>query len=362
MTDIARLTIDELDALVDDPDDFSLPVAFALRERLRPVEEGEPPVVFPPTYAIADQYVIDTLPDGTKSVIIDSVGSQANRMEPLFARPPLADFVPQIRIRYGETEEETVSIFEVGHRLGDALIRASDLAEEAQNAFRALLDRNDAEPLARLAPTSLVFGVWDSRDTGAKVPRIVQSLIRAWDVAKLRRSAQYNPPIDYSALDVFSEEEKKKHENNPKSPVAQRGYVHVPAGEMHGGVAVYGRIERQATLNLIALRRLNATDKDTGKKLRRYILGLALASITEPMDPFLRQGCLLVPDPNDVAVWQLVGRDGRRRDVGIDRDLTQDYLRCAAEEFGVRAEVREVAFDSDRAKKDVERAKREKKT
>ncbi len=360
MTDTPKMTIGELDALVDDPEDFSLPVAFVLCERLKTVEEGTPSIVFPPTYAIADQYVIDTLPDGTKTVLIDSVGSQANRMEPLFARPPLADFVPQILIRYGEAEEDVVSIFEVGHRLGDALIRASDMAEEAQNAFRALLNHNDAEPLARLAPTSLVFGVWDSRDTGAKVPRIVQSLIRAWDVVKLRRSAQYNPPIDYSALNVFSEEERKKHENNPKSGVARGGFVHVPAGETHGGVAVFGQIERQATLNLVALRRLNALDESTGRKLRRYILGLALAGITEPMDPFLRQGCLLVPDPNDVAVWQIVERDGRRRDVGIDRNLAREYLHHAADEFGVRAEVREVVFDRGRAKELVKQAMREK--
>ena len=41
--------------------------------------------------------------------------------------------------------------------------------------------------LAKIAPTSLVFGAWDSRDTQAKLPRLIASTIRAYDVVKLSR-------------------------------------------------------------------------------------------------------------------------------------------------------------------------------
>ena len=41
--------------------------------------------------------------------------------------------------------------------------------------------------------------------------------------------AKYVPTIDYAALDVFSEEEKAKQEGDPKSPLAKRGFVAVPA-------------------------------------------------------------------------------------------------------------------------------------
>ncbi len=112
----------------------------------------------------------------------------------------------------------------------------TELRDEAKKAFELLLDAGDASAIAKLAPTSLVFGVWDSRDTQAKLPRIVQSVIRAWDVSELKRSAQYNPPIDYSALEVFSEDEKAKQEGDPKSPLAKRGFVHVPASGAPGGV------------------------------------------------------------------------------------------------------------------------------
>ena len=57
-------------------------------------------------------------------------------------------------------------------------------------------------------------------------------------------------------------------------------------------------------INLVALRRL---DGENGAALRRYILGLSLAAAIEPMDAFLRQGCLLVPDTSVPAQWMLVG-------------------------------------------------------
>lgn len=184
----------------------------------------------PPTYAMGEgksPYNIDTLSDGTKVCTIDSVGSQANRMEPVFKAAeqgepenPLAVLVPQVDIAYGKTEK--ISILEAGHRLGDAIIRSTLLQKEAQEAFQEFLDRGDATRIAKLAPTSLVFGVWDSRDTQAKLPRIVQSVIRAWDVAELKRSAQYDPALDYAALKVFSEEDKQKAEGKPESPRSLR--------------------------------------------------------------------------------------------------------------------------------------------
>src|SRR6056297_3127899 len=54
----------------------------------------------------------------------------------------------------------SVSIFEAGHRLGDAIVRSTELAEEAHAAFSLLNVHGDAGKIAKLAPTSLVFGAW----------------------------------------------------------------------------------------------------------------------------------------------------------------------------------------------------------
>src|SRR5262245_34849730 len=275
--------------------------------------------MFPPTYADIG-YNIDELSDGTKVATLDSISSQANRMEPIFKREPHAALVPQIDIQYGN--EKVVSILEAGHRLGDALIRSTELQKPAQDAFRLLLDANDASAIAKLAPTSLVFGVWDSRDTQAKLPRILQSIIRAWDVDVLKRSAQYNPTLDYAALDVFSEEDKQKAEGKAESPLAQRGFVHVPATEAHGGIVARGPIQRDVTVNFIALRRLRG---DNNVALRRYILGLALVAAVQPIDGFLRAGCLLTLDPAEPAQWMLVDRNGKRNPVALDRATVAKY-------------------------------------
>ena len=137
------------------------PVALHMRQKLVPVE-GEDAVFFPPTYAIRDnepvenKYVIDSLADGTKVAQVDSVGAQANRMEPLF-KDVYPELVPQIEIE--RENGQKVSIMEAGHRLGDALVRSTrELGEMARDAFHAFDREGDAEPMAKLAPTSLVFG------------------------------------------------------------------------------------------------------------------------------------------------------------------------------------------------------------
>lgn len=342
------LTQEILNSLADDPVG---PVALHLKQKLLPVE-GEGGVIFPPTYADVG-YNIDTLSDGTKVATVDSVGSQANRLEPLFKLPNYATLVPQIEIEYGG--DRKVSIFEVGHRLGDALIRSTNLQKEAQDAFKALLDSGNAQALAKLAPTSLVFGVWDSRDTQAKLPRLVQAVIRAWDVDELTRSAQYNPALDYSALEVFSAEDKAAAEGNSKNPLAQRGFVHVPSGKAHGGI-LSTRIEHDITVNLVALRRLQAGNENESKKLRRYLLGLSLVAATAPLDGFLRQGCLLTPAPDSPASWKLVNRDGKRDDLALTHDDAKKYAVAAAEAFVVgnaKTGDQAVQFDKEAAKNDA---------
>ena len=359
MTESMRITKDIVDGWASD---LRGPVALHMKQRLVPVE-GEDAVFFPPTYAYPDKspyrYCIDQLSDGTKVAQVDSVGSQANRMEPMFkksdaGRPdnPRAKLVPQVEIVLDDTR--TVSILDAGHRLGDAIVRSSELKDVAQKAFQLLLEKGDATALAKLAPTSLVFGAWDSRDTQAKLPRIVQSVVRAWDVDALTRSAQYEPAVDYAALDVFSAEEKEKAEGNAANPLAQRGFVHVPAVGSHGGIVARGGIYRDVTLNLIALRQL---DGPKGDLLRRYVLGLALVAATDSVDGFLRQGCLLTPDPAAPSQWTLVARDGRRTAVSLDGATVVGYAEAAAGAFGV-GEDRRAQFQRERAKADVNDSKK----
>ncbi len=325
------------------------PAALVIREHLTPVE-GEDGVLFPPTYAAqkageSGDYNIDIDAHGQSICLIDSVGAQANRIEPMFEEKPYSSLVPQIAVKAGEKE---ISIFEAGHRAGDALVRCSELQQTLQDAFKSVL-KGDAEPLAKIAPTSLVFGVWDSRDTQAKLPRIIGSTIRAYDVSKLKRSAQFNPATEYVNDGLLPEPADK----TAKDAFAERGFIHVPATGSHGGIIAHGGIRRDATLALTAIRRLFA-GKDEVKtlKLRRYILGLSLVAFTKNPAGDLRQGCNLVLDPSKPREFVEVLPTGERKPVSFTHEDALEFAKAAAEEFGV-GESKVVPFDKQRALKDV---------
>lgn len=353
------------------------PAALVIREHLVPVE-GPDGVFFPATFAAGDGfpggYNIDVFPSDTevanaarglghtkgyrptieqfpaaKNVcLVDSVGSQANRIEPLFARDKFKGLVPQVVVTAGE---KSINLLDAGHRAGDALVRSTKLQADLEAAFKASLAGDDV-PLARIAPTSLVFGVWDSRNTQAKRPRLVSSTIRAFDVRMNTRSAVYIPPLDYAALEVFSDEEKAKAERDAKNPLAIRGFVHVPASCSHGGVTATAGIRRDATFSLAALRLLKGKDADTERALRRYILGLTLVALTAPGTTYLRSGCNLVPDVDKLREFTLVGSDGIRTATALTHPDALTFATAVAQAFKVGPDRTE-PFVKDLAKKDV---------
>jgi len=324
------------------------PAALVVREPLMPVE-GTDGVLFPATFAAGDNfaggYNIDPNSGGINVCLVDSVGSQANRIEPLFAEEKYKHLIPQIVVKAGDKE---VNLLDAGHRAGDALVRCSSLQKTLQDAFKSVLN-GDAGPLAKIAPTSLVFGVWDSRDTQAKLPRIVASTIRAYNVRKLTRSAQFNPATEFVNDKLLDEPTDKA----TKDAYAERGFIHVPASGSHGGVIADGGIRRDATLGLAALRLLFAgKDEPKTLALRRYILGLALTAFTHNPSGYLRQGCLLVVNPAEPREFVEVLPTGERKPATITHADALQYATEAAKAFGV-GESQTVEFDRDRAKRDV---------
>lgn len=325
------------------------PAALVLRQHLESVE-GADGVIFPATYAPAEDsrvfpggYNIDTFPDGTNVCLMDSVGSQANRIEPAFGREPYTHLVPQIIIEAGEIR---VNLLEAGHRAGDAIVRCSSLQEELRDAFLAA-QKGDALPMAKIAPTSLVFGVWDSRDTQTKMPRLVTSAIRAFNVRKLTRSAQFNPAVAFVEKGLL---ENPEGDDKLKKKFAERGFIHVPSSGSHGGVIATGGVRRDACLSLAALRLLKSPSNDLD--LKRYVLGLGLVAITLPQEGYLRSGCNLVPSSEKPLEFNLVHADGNRTPAGLSHEHALAYAKLAAEAVGV-GKSRTVPFDQKKAKDDV---------
>jgi CRISPR-associated protein Csb1 len=317
------------------------PVALAIEEHLQPAA-GD--VIFPPTFAPEEgskdgpSYVID---QGV--ALIDSVGSQANRLEPIFKTPPYDKLVPQVVVSIGERK---VNLLDAGHRAADAIVRFSDRWSDLRNAFLAIRENGNAEPLARIAPTSLVFGAWDSRDTQAKLPRLVESTIRARGVTPLRRAAQYISSIEE---DYRAEQELGASKLGKDFPAAV-GLVDNPSGRVHGGVIASNGIRRDALLNLVALRALAAENPEATRKLQRYILGLALVAFYSPNNLFLRQGCLLTGVPEKPASAVAVHRSGQREDFSKSHDEISQFAQAAAQDFGVGPNLNPT-FNPDEVKK-----------
>ena len=352
--------------------------ALVMRQWLESVE-GKDAVIFPPTYAKPERmrdedwtgYNIDRFDDGASVCQIDSVGSQANRMEPIFKRENYTHLVPQVVISVktknsGEDVVKQVHLLEAGHRAGDAIARFADkidggqdgkaLGELLWDAFKAWQDAGDAEPLARIAPTSLVFGAWDSRATQAKVPRVVRSVIRAYGVKKLTRSAQFNTPLHYVDEGLIDEALDKGE--GEKNPLSQEGFRHSPAAGAHGGIEVIGEIRREVSLNLVALRSLGTkpkTDENSEQttertmQLRRYVLGLALVALTHRDDQMfnLREGCLLRIAKS--SSWRAVPFEGEGKEIAISPKDALEFANSAAEGFDVQRFDKPFVFDNKKA-------------
>lgn len=285
---------------------------------------GPGDVIFPPTYPLGDKnepgYNIDKFGNGTNVCLIDSVGSQSNRLEPIFKEDGYRHLIPQITIQH---DDGVVHLLDASHRAADAFVRNTPKLNIAiRDAFLEFKKTGNAEQLARIAPTAIVFGVWDSRGTGVKLPRIINATIFADNVQKLTRSAQFTPTIHNFALD---EDDKSKDANAR----GERGWNYVPATGYPGGVLTE-TIRRECRLHLTPLRSLG------DEKLQRYLLSLALVAVTYPVPGYLRQGCDLIAADGPGITWRLAKYDGQSRDVHMLHEEALEYATKAADEFGVR--------------------------
>lgn len=381
-----EINIEQYDNYIKSVDwlaEADLPVAITLEESLESAE-GPDAVIFPPTFAVSKTathpYQIDVLDKNltaqeaakagleANNCLIDSVGSQANRMETKFRENPLAALVPQVTVKLND--EVKANLLDIGHRIADGAVRFSGLREEVTAAIKALRDQANAGPLAKLAPTSLVFGFWDSRPdtTMYKFGRMLSSTIRATNVEIVKRSAQYNPTFDPTLLGLAGEVSEGETETpdtsgkaaDGKDPLSKLGLRAAPAVNTHGGVRVYGQIVRRTQINLVRLRALAVTkdgkiDEAETLKLRRYLLGLALVAARAQTNYDLREGCLLCCKETQA---RLVFTATDSRPIKLEVKDAFAYVAKAATAFGV-GDSKEVAFDAKVAKQGVEDAKKD---
>jgi CRISPR-associated protein Csb1 len=253
--------------------------------------------------------------------------------------------VPQVVIKLKEGHE--LNLLDAGHRAADAVVRFSkEFGPALHEAFEQLRDNQNCTPLARMAPTSLVFGVWDSRGTQIKSPRIVRSIIRAYNVKDIKRSATYRAAYEYTDNGIIKPELDVG--SGKKNPVSQEGLKFSLATNSHGGVRVMGELRQEALINLVALRSLT-DDLD----LRRYLWGLAALALSyrDPKAFNLREGCLLkaASSEDSEGRWQKVFADGRPSEsIPMTHQELLECAKAAAKSFGV-VDAKADEFDQETA-------------
>ncbi|RIL06269.1 MAG: type I-U CRISPR-associated protein Cas7 [Proteobacteria bacterium] len=308
--------------------------------------------VFPPTHSVSDRvkergakYAREERRSAggevERCVLLDSVQSQANRMEEaleaLWAAKKIT--LPVITVSMADVAPDVgvVTSLSAPHRIADALLRDSLLdgvlfrLSDLGKSFTDSSLRN-AGPLFRVCPTGLLFGLWDSTGPkgglGAKFARALVSEIVGFGaefgvktssridpagiVTKAAQIYQHQNPAEGWTTDV---EQARREKGAPMKRgdgrVSEVNHSNVPPtiDELAGGVTI-DRAEQTVVLSLAALRRLSFGGGDIEARTALAALGLLAILAMDERGHDLRSRCLLVPRDGGALALSAIGKDG----------------------------------------------------
>lgn len=346
--------------------------AAAFRRRIRLQPAGGPgDKVFPPTYVGAVYPIEPRHIDGESKtcVILDSVQSQANRMEEALQQGLDAERLELPLVLVDFSDEDLlddvgrITSLEAPHRIADAILRDSVLdgtkfrESEIGSRLNVASIRN-ATPVFELSPVSLVMGMWDSHGPkgglGAKFERAISSEIVAIGVEYGLKTGGRSDPLGVrlEAGPVYRKEgggwtlneddalqEKEKavkigdgrpseigHGNVAPGFAEYSGSVRVPdplkgADTVRQGNVAPGGVTMEyalqtTVLSLPALRRLRfpldgsspSTEVDRAARTALAALGVCAATLAGERGYDLRSRCVLFPEGK--SRWQLLDEPG----------------------------------------------------
>jgi CRISPR-associated protein Csb1 len=324
--------------------------------------------IFPPTHAVDDKnkkpgakYAFENRRIGghdTTCVLIDSVQSQANRMEEaleaLWVDKRIA--LPVVSVDFSSVAPEVgrVTSLTAPHRIADALLRDSLLdgqlfrLSDIGKSFTDASIRN-ATALFKVCPTGLVFGLWDSTGPkgglGAKFQRaLVSEIVGINAVAGSKTESRIDPlnilkkaadiyvaadekeqwTTDVEKAKKYEKDEKDHKKNDPikfgkdgKPSEVNHGNVTPSIDSVGGGVTI-DEARHTVVLSLAALRRLGFALGAEEARTVLAALGLLAVFAAESRGYDLRSRCLLVPKKGAALKLEVVARDGSTTPVDLD--------------------------------------------
>jgi CRISPR-associated protein Csb1 len=329
------------------------PAAFRCVTEYQPVG-GPGDKVFPPTYEggkyATEQRVDPKTGEVIDCVLMDSVQSQANRMELALLDAMDEQDGPQLpllRVAFtGVPKPITVTSLEAPHRVADAIFRDSLIKEDGQPVpFRTsrkgqALDHADirnATGLFGLCPTGLLFGLWDSTGPrgglGAKFQRALVSEMVGYGAVQGRKTASRIDPLQimrdsatvYAAQNggwTLSESKARQEKSKPvkvgkDGKPSEINHGNIPPSIADGSFTI--RHARQTTIiSLPTLRRLRfpladrtpeeQASANLAARTTLAAMGLAAATLAREQGADLRSRCQLFP--TDPFVWELLDQPG----------------------------------------------------
>ncbi|NLT69275.1 MAG: type I-U CRISPR-associated protein Cas7 [Verrucomicrobiaceae bacterium] len=340
-----------------------------LRLRLQPLY-GTGEIVFPCTVA-GGKYQISNrrIPGYDQSVlcvILDSVQSQANRMEDALLSDIRAGKlqIPHVATSFSgieglEKEIGEITCFEAPHRIFDAILRDSVDAEGTHFPLTDLGRRviqassKDATAIFQTSPASLLFGSWDSTGIsgglGEKYTRCVVSEVVGINTEKSDREGFRIDPLNVAKaaspkkiLEKTPDEIWTKLKGSGKKIEDPSGILHgnIPwpgkdkkSGEMHGGVTC-DYIQQSTTISFPALRQLGFPIGDPVKSARAHAvlaaIALHAAALNVEKGWHLRSRCDLILDDGASSEWEILGAAPAKET--LSADTTRDILKEAITE------------------------------
>lgn len=331
-------------------------------QRLQPVG-GPGDKVFPVTYPgerdnSPARHVFETRRIGgqdTRCVLLDSVQSQANRLEQalLEAMRQGRISLPHIVVDFTKQKLRDTDISDLGeitsldapHRVFDAIIRDSEQSDgkrftETEIYKQLLLAKSThALKLFELSPTALLFGVWNSTGEGggigAKFARCIVSEIFGVGAAEGQKGAIRIDPLGIRAsVKVLGGPLDWKIATGAKGEKSLRpseiNHSNAISNLTPGGVTIDYAVHT-AVVSCAALRRLRfpdprITDESAG---RAVLAATALMALTEQdrAGYALRSRCDLVCETR--APFELIAADGSTEAVHIGSDQALKLLQEA---------------------------------
>jgi len=343
-----------------------------LRLRLQPLY-GAGEVVFPSTYS-GGKYMISErrIPSYNQAVecaILDSVQSQANRMEIALLEDCTAGNIqiPHIETDFSDIPNLLKSVgkltcFECPHRIFDAILRDSidskGVAFPLTDSGRAAINANgkDAGAIFQLSPASLLFGSWDSTGVsggmGEKYTRCVVSEVVGINAIPATRAGTRIDPLNAASAinpkeilkdtkdEMWTLLSKSKKNEVKKPSELNHGSVPWDGGTEkmpHGGVTV-DYVQQSTTISFAALRQLNfpvsgKNTKETSAKAHAVLAAIALHAMALNVEKgwHLRSRCDLVLDQPAVEL-EILGDSGSNQKVSLSATQTRALLQTAIKE------------------------------